>query len=201
MMKNKKVIILILIVILLLIVNTYAWFIFNSDVNLAINTQVKSWTIEFKEDGQVLENEVELEIDSIYPGMEEQYKEITINNKGEIAAELEYKVTAIELFGERKAIGENCTEEEFKEYMNTLPFIVEVKLDNDLIEVEGKEANCKMTFNWPFGEEGDNSVITKKDEIDTQLGIKAYEFNSLPENKGIPNVRIEMTLIAKQKNS
>ena len=200
-MKNKKAMMLILIVILLLVVNTYAWFIFNSDVNLAINTQVKSWTIEFKEDGQVLENEVELEIDSIYPGMEEQYKEITIENKGEIAAELEYKVTAIELFGERKAIGENCTEEEFKEYMNTLPFIVEVELDNNLIEAEGKEANCKITFNWPLGGEGNNSIITEKDEIDTKLGIKAYEFNSLPENKGIPNVRIEMTLLAKQKNS
>lgn len=200
-MKNKKAMILILIVILLLIVNTYAWFIFNSDVNLAINTQVKSWTIEFKEDGQVLENEVELEIDSIYPGMEEQYKEITIDNKGEVSAELEYKVTAIELFGERKAIGENCTQEEFEEYINTLPFIVDVKLDNDLIEAEGKEANCKITFNWPFGEEEDNTIITEKDEIDTKLGIQAYEFNSLPENKGIPNVRIEMKLLAKQKNS
>lgn len=199
-MKNKKAIILILIVILLLVVNTYAWFIFNSDVNLAINTQVKSWTIEFKENGQVLENEVELEIDSIYPGMEEQYKEITIENKGEIAAELEYKVTAIELFGERKAIGENCTAEEFVEYMNTLPFIVKVGLDSDLIETDNKAANCKITFNWPYGENENNSIITEKDEIDTKLGIQAYEFNSLPENKGIPNVRIEMTLLAKQKN-
>lgn len=200
-MKNKKAIILILTVILLLIVNTYAWFIFNSDVNLAINTRVKSWTIEFKENGQVLENEVELEIDSIYPGMEEQYKNIVIENKGEIAAELEYRVTAIELFGERKAIGENCTQEEFEKYINTLPFIVDIKLDNDLIETEGEETNCKITFNWPLGEDSGNTVITEKDEIDTRLGVKAYEFKSLPENKEIPNVRIEMTLLAKQKNS
>lgn len=199
-MKNKKAIILILIVIFLLLTSTYAWFIFNSDVNLAINTRVKSWTIEFKEDGQVLENEVELEIDSIYPGMQEQYKNITIENKGEIAAEIEYEVTAIELFGERKAIGENCSKEEFENYMNTLPFIINVKLNDSIIESDGKEANCRITFNWPFGDE-ENTQISNKDEIDTKIGIHAYEFNSLPENKGIPHVRIEMCLLAIQKNN
>ena len=53
-MTNKKKIILILIFILLLIANTYAWFIFNSDVNLAISTQVKRWTIEFKEGRRIV---------------------------------------------------------------------------------------------------------------------------------------------------
>ena len=177
-MKNKKAIILFLIVILLLIVNTYAWFIFNYRANLDLNTQVKSWAIEFKQAGQVIENEMELQIDSIYPGMKEQSITINIENKGEIAAELEYKITAIELLGERKAIGENCTEEELDNYIKSLPFLIEIKCNKQTIESGEKDVECEVIFNWPYGEEGDTDNISPKDELDTLLVKKAYEFTS-----------------------
>lgn len=198
-MKNKKLIWLMLIVILLLVLSTYAWFIFNSNVNLAINTEVKSWTVEFKENGQVLDKEVDLEIDSIYPGMEEQAKNITIENKGEVNAELNYKITAIELFGERKSISENCTQEELEQYINSLPFLINIEFSEKTLESGNGQSNCKISFNWPLGEESE--IITEKDEIDTELGIKAYEFNNLPENQGVPSLRLEIQLIANQKNN
>jgi len=200
-MKNKKTIILILIIILLLALNTYAWFIFNSNVSLTINTQVKSWAIEFRENEQILNEEFAIEIESIYPGMEEQTKNITIENKGEVDAELGYKITAIELFGERKSIGENCTEEELKQYIESLPFIIEVQLDKDTLGTGNEQANCKISLKWLFGEDVENVLITEKDKIDTELGVKAYEFHNLPENEGIPSLKIEMQLFAKQKNN
>lgn len=198
-MKNKKVIIITLILILLLIGNTYAWFIYNTNVDISIETKVKSWKIEFKDDEEVLDKEVVLEIDSIYPGMEEYTKSISIQNKGEIDASIGYEILAIELFGERKCVGENCTEEELNEYINSLPFVIDFELDKETIEANGDETNYSITLNWPLGELSD--TITEKDEIDTQLGIKAYEFNSLPENQDTKHLKIEIKLYAVQKNN
>lgn len=200
-MRNKKVIILCLIVILLLLANTYAWFIYNSNFDIEINTNVKSWTIEFKENGQVLDKELILEIESIYPGMEEYTHNITIENKGDVAAELDYKIVSIELFGERKSIGENCSEEELKRYIESLPFSINFELDKEQLDPNNGVANYKMTFNWDLGEEGDNNIITEKDRVDTELGIKAYNFSTLPENEGVKHLKIEIQLIAKQKNN
>ena len=200
-MKNKKTIILILIIILLLVLNTYAWFIFNSNVSLTIDTQVKSWAIEFRENEQILNEEFAIEIESIYPGMEEQTKNIVIENKGEVNAEIGYKITAIELFGERKSVGENCTEEELKKYIEGLPFVIDVQLDKDTLETGNGQANCKISLKWLFGEEDSNVLITEKDKIDTELGIKAYEFHKLPGNEGVPSLKIEMQLFATQKNN
>ena len=198
-MKNKKVIIITLILILLLIGNTYAWFMYNSIFDISINSKVKSWKIEFKENEQILENEIVLDIDSIYPGMDEFTKTIVIQNKGEIDASISYRITAIELFGERMSVGENCTEEELNEYINSLPFVINFELDKDTIEANSGEANYNITFNWPLGQL--DNTITEKDEIDTQLGIKAYEFNSLPENKDTKNLKIEIKLYAVQKDN
>lgn len=200
-MRNKKVIILCLIVILLLLANTYAWFIYNSNFDIEINTNVKSWTIEFKENGQVLDKELTLEIESIYPGMEEYTHNITIENKGDVAAELDYKIVSIELFGERKSIGENCSEEELKRYIESLPFSINFELDREVLDPNNVVANYKMTFNWDLGEEGNNTIITEKDRVDTELGIKAYNFSTLPENEGVKHLKIEIQLIAKQKNN
>jgi len=199
-MKNKKVIILCLIVILLLAANTYAWFIYNSNVDLEIQADVKSWTIEFKEDEQLLGKELIVDIETIYPGMEEYSHNITIENKGDVAAELGYEIVEIELFGEKKTVGENCTQEELQEYIDSLPFLIEFELNRDLLDSDNSQATYKITFNWPLGEDGDSNIITEKDEIDTALGIKAYEFSSLPENQDVKHLRIKIKLLAKQKN-
>jgi len=198
-MKNKKVIIITLILVLLLIGSTYAWFIFHTDVDVSLEAKVKSWKIEFKEDDEILDTEMAIEIASIYPGMEEYTKSISIQNKGEIDASVGYKISAIELFGERKSVGENCTEEELNEYIASLPFVIDFELDKETVVASGDEANYNITVNWPLGDISD--TITEKDEIDTQMGIKAYEFNSLPENQDTKNLSIEVKLYAVQKNN
>lgn len=55
--------------ILTLMANTFAWFIYSNKVSNNITTGVKSWKINFKQDGVDIVNNVEFKIDSIYPGM------------------------------------------------------------------------------------------------------------------------------------
>ena len=201
-MKDKKIIAIFLMIILLLLVNTFAWFIFNENVNIKIDTKVKSWNINFTENDKQITDTTNLEIESIYPGMQDENKTIVIKNNGEVASELEYKIKSIELFGERKAVGENCTQEEMDEYIKSLPFEIKIEQEKDELEGNGEETNIKVTLSWPLGENEESDEITEKDKLDTEYGEKAY--NYLLENEGNTefdgyNFKLELELIAKQK--
>ena len=200
-MKDKKISILLLIVILLLIANTFAWFIFNENVSLSLETKVESWDLEFTYNEQEIEEAVDFEIESIYPGMPDESKTVVIKNNGEIAAEFAYKIRSIELLGEKMVVGENCSEEEIEEYVNNLPFEIKIEQEKDLIEKNGDSTEFKITFTWPFEDANDSNTITEKDKKDTKLGQKAYEYNNSPENLDGYNFKMKIELIAKQKNT
>lgn len=200
-MKDKKISILLLIVILLLIANTFAWFIFNENVSLSLETKVESWDLEFTYNEQEIEEAVDFEIESIYPGMPDESKTVVIKNNGEIAAEFAYKIRSIELLGEKMVVGENCSEEEIEEYVNNLPFEIKIEQEKDLIEKNGDSTEFKITFTWPFEDANDSNTITEKDKKDTKLGQKSYEYNNSPENLDGYNFKMKIELIAKQKNT
>ena len=203
-MKNKKTIIILLIIILLflLLATTYAWFIFNSTVNLSIEAKIKNWSIEFKENEQILEEEIEFQIDDLYPGMEEQTKEISIANNGDLAADLGYKIVSIEVLGEKISLEENFTEQQIIEYIEALPFSINIEFNKESLEPNEEDGNYKISVNWPYEEEtNDEQLKNEKDKLDTEFGIKAYEFNSLPENEGKPNFKITIHLFARQTSN
>lgn len=199
-MNNKGMAILILIVVLLLTANTFAWFLFNKSINMSIESKVKSWNLNFSDNGQMIEEAVTFEIESIYPGMPDESKTIIVTNNGEIAADIRYEIKSITLLGESKIVGENCTKQELDDYINSLPFIIKVEQEKDYIESGGDEVTLKISFDWPFEDEQDTAAITEKDKLDTELGQKAYEYNNSTGNVEGYNFKMELELIAKQKN-
>ena len=198
-MKNKIIIILIFITILLLITNTYSWFIFNQNANVSIESNIKSWDISFIDGEQEVSETIEFNIESIYPGMEKQEKSVIIKNNGDIAANIEYKIKSIRIFDETKILGENCTQEELLNYINTLPFKIQFDCNKNIIDQNDNLAEVKFAFIWDFEDLSQNEVITEKDKKDTELGIKAYEYKN-KENAEKYNFNIQIELIAKQKN-
>lgn len=199
-MKNKGITLLILIVILLLTANTFAWFIYNSNVNMSLEAKVKSWAIEFSENGQEIEEKVTFEIESIYPGMPEESKIINITNSGDTDAKIQYKITSITLFGESMIVGENCTSEEMDAYIDTLPFEIDINLEKDVIQALGDTSKAEIKFNWSFEDEVDIYDISEKDKLDTEFGQKAYEYNNLEQKEDEYSLKIDIKLIAKQNN-
>ena len=179
----------IIFLILLLIFNTYAWFIYATRVSTGISAHVSSWNVEFSTGEDETTTNIVIELDRIYPGMENVKKEVSVKNKGEISAKLDYDIIALKVMEEEYKIGEDMTSEELESKMKSeYPFKVNiVKDDAELLQGIGP-GRFSVTIEWPF-ESGD-------DELDTLWGSKAYEYYSL--NPGAKSVEIEITLIAEQ---
>ena len=179
----------IIFLILLLIFNTYAWFIYATRVSTGISAHVSSWNVEFSTGEDETTTNIVIELDRIYPGMENVKKEVSVKNKGEISAKLDYDIIALKVMEEEYKIGEDMTSEELESKMKSeYPFKVNiVKDDAELLQGTGP-GRFSVTIEWPF-ESGD-------DELDTLWGSKAYEYYSL--NPGAKSVEIEITLIAEQ---
>lgn len=179
----------IIFLILLLIFNTYAWFIYATRVSTGISAHVSSWNVEFSTGEDETTTNIVIELDRIYPGMENVKKEVSVKNKGEISAKLDYDIIALKVMEEEYKIGEDMTSEELENKMKSeYPFKVNiVKDDAELLQGIGP-GRFSVTIEWPF-ESGD-------DELDTLWGSKAYEYYSL--NPGAKSVEIEITLIAEQ---
>lgn len=183
--KIKNIIILIL----LLIFNTYAWFIYATRVSSEISVHISSWNVEFSigEDESI--TNVVIAVDRIYPGMENTEKSVTVRNKGEIKAELDYQVMSLKVLDENYKVGENITAEELMNKINTeYPFKINITKDDELLSQGTGDGAFSVTVEWPF-ESGN-------DELDTIWGNKAYEYYST--NSEGKSIEIEITLIAQQ---
>lgn len=77
-----------IVLILLLVFNAYAWFIYATRASLDLTTHVAAWEISFDAGESQSDTSVILEIDRIYPGMEDYIKEIKVYNRGELLANL-----------------------------------------------------------------------------------------------------------------
>lgn len=184
--KIKNIIILIL----LLIFNTYAWFIYATRVSSEISVHISSWNVEFSigEDESI--TNVVIAVDRIYPGMETAEKVVTVKNKGEIKAELDYQIMSLKVLDENYKVGENITVEELINKINTeYPFKINITKDDTLLTQGVGDGMFAVTVEWPF-ESGD-------DELDTLWGNKAYDYYSA--NTETKSIEIEITLIAQQR--
>lgn len=169
--------------------NSFAWFMYATEVSTSISAHVTSWNIEFAAaDGEIITN-IAIDLDRIYPGMEIYEKNINVFNKGESKAYLDYNFKSITILGQKFEVGENMTSDELENKIkNEYPFkLTIIKDDTNLIGETG-EGYFRITVEWPF-ESGN-------DKLDTYWGNKAYEYYSL--NPGEKSLYIEMSLIAVQ---
>lgn len=176
---------------MLLSFNTYAWFVYATRVSTSITAHVSSWNIEFAAgDGETITN-IEIDLERIYPGMEDYVQEITVHNEGETPATLSYEFESIEILGEVYEVNENYSSEDLQNKIEQdYPFKILIEKDDGGLSDATGNGSFKITVYWPF-ESGD-------DELDTYWGNKAYEYYSL--NPGETSLLIKLRLIATQIN-
>jgi hypothetical protein len=154
-----------------------------------MSVHVSSWNVEFSIGEDETVTNILIEVERVYPGMETFEKKVSVKNKGEIKAELDYEMIALKVMDENYRIGENITMEELENKIKTdYPFKINVFKDDSLLKEGTGEGMFTVNVEWPF-ESGD-------DELDTLWGNKAYEFSSL--NPGEKSIEIEIKLSAKQ---
>lgn len=178
----------IIILIVLLSFNAYAWFIYITKASLELDVHVAAWDITFQAGEEEITNDVVLEVDKIYPGMEDYVQEIEVHNRGEISADLSYKIMSIEIFGEKFEVGDQYTSDDLQNMLNSYPFKITIESSTDQIEAGTGQGKFTIKVTWPF-ESGN-------DELDTYYGNKSYEFQT--NNPQAKSLIVKFELTAKQ---
>ena len=87
--------------------NSFAWFIYTTKVSSNISAKVREWNVTFDVNGQTVEKTIEINIDSLYPGMESYSQTLTASNSGEARAQITYEVI------NEKYIGDDIMNKEY----------------------------------------------------------------------------------------
>lgn len=176
--------------ILTLMANTFAWFIYSNKVSNNITTGVKSWKINFKQDGVDIVNNVEFKIDSIYPGMPDYTNYLSITNIGETAANISYEVEEIKILDEFYNSDMYSSTDLINRLKDNYPFKMNFSINNQEVGT-GQTSEFTFSLVWPY-ESG-------HDEADTYWGKKSASFKEQYPDK--EQIAIKVKIIAGQKES
>lgn len=176
--------------ILTLMANTFAWFIYSNKVSNNITTGVKSWKINFKQDGVDIVNNVEFKIDSIYPGMPDYTNSLSITNIGETAANISYEVEEIKILDEFYNSDMYSSTDLINRLKDNYPFKMNFSINNQEVGT-GQTSEFTFSLVWPY--ESDH------DEADTYWGKKSASFKEQYPDK--EQIAIKVKIIAGQKES
>ena len=176
--------------ILTLMANTFAWFIYSNKVSNNITTGVKSWKINFKQDGVDIVNNVEFKIDSIYPGMPDYTNSLSITNIGETAANISYEVEEIKILDEFYNSDMYSSTDLINRLKDNYPFKMNFSINNQEVGT-GQTSEFTFSLVWPY-ESG-------HDEADTYWGKKSASFKEQYPDK--EQIAIKVKIIAGQKES
>ena len=169
--------------------NSFAWFIYTTEVSSNITTKVREWKVTFDAQGQNIEKEIIINVDSIYPGREEYNETLTASNSGESRAKITYELKEATVLGDN-LMNLNLENESLIDYLKTaFPFKIDISASNNIIDIGGSESITIRVY-WPY-ESGN-------DELDTQWGNRAYDYHEA--NPDSPSITLVLKISATQSN-
>lgn len=169
--------------------NSFAWFIYTTEVSSNITTKVREWKVTFDADGENIEKEITINIDSLYPGMEDYSETLTASNSGESRATIIYELKEATVLGD-DLMTLNLENNALIEYLKTaFPFKIDISSSNDVIDI-GTSESITIRVYWPY-ESGN-------DELDTQWGNRAYDYHEA--NPESPSITLVLKISATQAN-
>ena len=178
-------------IIVLLASNTLAWFIYATKVDSHVSVHVRAWNVVFEAGENEVTNNVNVSVDSIYPGMEDYEYEIKAYNRSEVNATLSYQVLSANILGTeyisseyRQMLGQEANENDLtslqleQKLLNDYPFSIAVSTSSDVIELGNGIETYTLSIVWPYE--------NNHDDIDTLWGSNAYHFKeSHPDESSI----------------
>lgn len=180
----------ILLLIILLSANTTAWFIYATKVDSSISASVVAWNVSFDGNENELMQKFDIEVGSIYPGMEPFTKKVEVTNKGEASAKMSYELVSARILDEEYVVDSSLSNESLLNNLaNNYPFKIEIGSSKE--ELSPNEGSYfYVTVYWDY-ESGD-------DEKDTYWGIKAYDFNKMNPDKSSISINLIITAMQKE---
>lgn len=217
---------LILLFSVLLIINTYAWWYVNKEVDLGgLEADVKTWDVAYVVNEQnVLDETVNFAIDDVYPGMPDYEDYVHIYNLGDKNTQIIIEIESIKIFGQ-DILEELENNEEIQKDGNTVtlfvndtkyPFCISYSYNTDVLEdkyeygklTDGVFEDLKNEDGKYGYEVNDPAVATISfninweyeagaDELDTEMGKKAYEYYNNATENGNKAIEVTMKITSK----
>ena len=168
--------------------NSFAWFVYSTKVSNNITARVKSWHVNFEVgSGEEIEEYLEINIDSLYPGMTTYTQTLTASNSGEARAQISYEVIRANILGD-DLTGMNYSDIQIINYLRSYyPFSIDFHVSNDIVQANSEET-VTISVSWPY-ESG-------QDEEDTKWGNLAYIYHS--SHPDTPSIDLSIKITAYQ---
>ena len=141
-----------LFVLLTLGVNIFAWFTYVTSASLQIDASVAAWDVVFTDDSGQTTNTAIINIHKMLPGMEPYSRKFRVRNQGEVAADFNYVVKSIELFGKVTKIEEESNEQVINDLKNKYPFSVSFVSPKNSLDIE-ETINFEVKVDWNYDSE------------------------------------------------
>ena len=207
-MKKRKVKPLkpsrIVFLIVLVAANSLAWFIYATKITGDISVHVKAWNIVFESGQTQLSNSINLNVDSIYPGMDDYEYDITIYNNSEVSASITYSILEARILddvyvttegrldrGELIQSGDLTSAALLTKLATDYPFSITFDLSASNIDEEDGREDFTFNVEWPYE--------NNQDALDTQWGIAAYDFKE--DNPTLETINIKVKVYITQNSN
>ena len=167
--------------------NSFAWFIYTTKVSSNISAKVREWNVSFDVNGENVEKTIEINIDSLYPGMTTYTQTLTASNSGEARAQISYEVIRANILGD-DLTSMNYSDIQIINYLRSYyPFSIDFHVSNDIVQLNSEET-ITISVSWPY-ESG-------QDEEDTKWGNLAYTYHS--SHPDTPSIDLSIKITAYQ---
>lgn len=138
-----------LLVLFLFGVNVFAWFVYISEAQVQTDASVAAWDLNFY-DGTDLVKNIHL-TPTIYPGMQDVEKTVTISNASDVGATVVYTPKDIYFAGQKLYDDESNSAQISQSLQNDYPF--KVLFSSTKIELSNVDsADFTVRITWPFEE-------------------------------------------------
>lgn len=204
---------------------TFAWFTFTKILAPSIDVNVSSWQVDFKDNESILGTDMQFQVGTFYPGMQDYVKKIEIVNLGDRAANIEYQIQQLKILGQEyqiKDTPEEC-DAEFTLYKSETTDVATglktTKLLNDTTKFpfeiilthsttidtqnfsnpEQNKGSFEIRFTWPYEITGTEQEVNAKNALDTKWGYDIANFyKEMQEGVSTQGIEITLQAIAKQ---
>lgn len=190
--------------IVLLSANTFAWFIYATKIDSDVSVHVRAWNIVFESNENEITNEIPINIDGIYPGMDDFLYEVKAYNRSEVNATMSYQILSARVLDqeyvtvEQKTIqgltilATDLTSAQLEDKLaNDYPFSIAVATSSGTIEHGNGVETYTLSVTWPYE--------SNDDETDTLWGTNAYQYKI--SNPSTPSIAINIKVTITQSTS
>ena len=124
----------IIILIILITSNSFAWFIYATKVDNTMNAHVRAWDVLFQSGDSPIVDYININIESMYPGMDDYHYELKAYNKSEVGAQVTYEILSANIMGTEYYTKEGLVDANISNDTNTITSdeLIE-KLKNDIL--------------------------------------------------------------------